>query len=224
MKSIKNIVEFIGEHLTVEDAYCRVSKVSLFDTYRKWCEAKGCEFSPDRKPFDSIIRNELGARDSTNDGPRWQGEWVGIRYRGRTRVNTAATIPEIEVDLNAEIQYAGATKHLKRIEALERDSAYRFAHENLKNGRDTKPFGSVELYDLYTHWCFTQEIIAIDSLRKFRRVIEAVACVKRVRIGPKKIRGWSGLKEKSSNKLLNLILSVRTKNTPMPKRRCRDRI
>lgn len=205
------VMEFMSECLKVGGVYCKIPKVMMFDWYRKWCEEKSYEFLIDRTQFDKIIRREklkgsegAYARDSTNDGPRWQGSWVGVKYEYGGIVFTGdedAVPTDFSIALDEEVEYAGAYKKLRTIESLKKDSAYVFIHEYLKNSKNAASISRMWLYSKYGLWCFAQEIIEIDSLRKFNRIITAITQAKRVQFGRGRIRGWLGLAEKVGKSL-----------------------
>jgi putative DNA primase/helicase len=70
-------IDFVREYCERAEAG-RIAKASLYETYKRWCEAEGRKTQSARE-FNRVVQQALGVKEVRRDGIR---VWAGVRWKG----------------------------------------------------------------------------------------------------------------------------------------------
>jgi putative DNA primase/helicase len=70
-------IDFVREHCERDDADGWIAKASLYEYYKRWCEAEGRKTQSSRE-FNRAVQQAIGAKEVRREGIR---AWAGIRWK-----------------------------------------------------------------------------------------------------------------------------------------------
>jgi putative DNA primase/helicase len=92
-RECKSGLDFVHEHCEHDDADGWIAKASLYETYRRWCEAEGRKMQSARE-FNRVVQQALGAQEVRREGIR---AWGGIRWKKNGEPPSAGIDGEVSV-------------------------------------------------------------------------------------------------------------------------------